>query len=145
MIKIKRPFVISATSLLFSYIRLMCQADILLSALIVTAAAAFVAAAIKRMPVARVLLIATACITAASLLFGISSGITEKEKVLEGYYKEIQGTVTDISLANEDRADYIVLSDCLVGENKIHSKIKVYLKKDENFVFGDCLILRQNN
>ncbi len=139
MIRIKRPFTVSALTLLFSYLLLMPEAEIALTVILLAVSALFLFFAIRRSVFSKVLLLITVFITIASVGFSVTEAVREKENGLAGYNKEIHGTVTDIKFTEDGSTQAVVLSDCFVDNTKIYSKITLYPGGNSGFSYGDRL------
>ncbi len=139
MLRFKRPFVISSLSLIFSYLLLMLDADIILHTAIVTFSALFLLFAAGKTAIAKVLLIIVFSFTAATLCFQLSETVREKENSLTGYGKEISGTVTDIVYNENGSIHSVMLSDCIADNTEIYSKITLYPGEKAQFSLGDRL------
>lgn len=139
MLRIKRPFVLSSLSLIFSYAVMMLDTDIVLHTAIVIFSALFLISAAGKTAIAKVLLIIVLSFTSAALCFQFSEAVREKENLLTGYGKEISGTVTDIVFDENGCIHSVMLSDCTADNTEIYSKITLYPGDNAQFSLGDSL------
>lgn len=139
MVQIKRPFTVSAMTLLFSYFLLMAEADTALAICLTAVSALFLFFVLRKSVISRVLLLIAAFITTATVSFSVAEALRERENLLAGFNKEICGTVTDISFYEDKSTRSVTLSDCTVDNTKILSEITLYPNNNTDFSYGDRL------
>lgn len=137
--RIKRPFILTGLTLLFTELLLMTGFGLIVKLLVIIIPVIFVVACIKRAAIAKALLLITAAVTVAWLSFSCASIAYEKETANTGYRQNITGTVTEITREENGSISSAILSDCTVGGVEISSKILLYTNKSADFTVSDII------
>lgn len=137
MIRIKRPFILTALTLLFSALFLMTGNAVILKILLVILPVVFVVTCIRKMAIAKAVLLITAAVVTAMLSFQVNTIRYENELRFTGYGKTVTGTVTEIIYDEERQINSALLSDCTVDDVEISSKILLYTNDNASFHTGE--------
>ena len=137
MSRIKRPFTVTACSLLAAYTVLMTVSDTFTFLIIITLAVLCALFAVLRRRISVILLITLCCFMCASLLFTYMNGLAEFTAEASGYYVKIEGTVMTYPESTDSDTSYFVLSDTSANGTELYGKIKVYCDTNESLTPGD--------
>lgn len=139
MLKIKRPFALSALAMILSgALILTTEKELFLSALIISAVTTTVLA-LKKSPYGKHALLFTAATVLSCLLSVIDLGTVLAEHSLEGKERQIKGTVYDYPTIRQEGEFYVILDDCTVDGIEINGKIKAYIPHTAQIDTGEIL------
>ncbi len=141
MIRIKRPFLLTALTLLFTELVLMAGYSIIPKILLVILPVIFIVTCIRKMAISKAVLLITAAVAVASLSFSCNTAVYENEAVLAGYNKTVTGTVSEISYDENGIIHSALLTDCTVDNTEISSDIRIYTNETAAFTYGDRISL----
>ncbi|MBR3767124.1 MAG: ComEC/Rec2 family competence protein [Clostridia bacterium] len=137
MKRIKRPFAVSAVSILFADIIMMLGGSDTLFILILIFSFLCTVFAIRRAYLSKIFLLACSFFIISGILFTGFSGISEAVTQIQGDNLKVSGTVFTYPLNTAGDSVNFILTDAYINDLKVHGKISVYSDDTQSFIPGD--------